>query len=83
MTDWISVKDRLVDRGTGKELLVCNMNQGEVMTLVRWNTIHGRWESKGVPILSLQATHWTVPEPPETEQEADHDRERNRYDQQR
>ena len=64
MSNWIGVKDRPIDRGTGKELLVCDMNQGGVMTLVRWNTIHGYWESKGKPILSLQDTHWMIPELP-------------------
>ena len=41
----------------GTEFLVRNGNQGGVKSLVYWNTIHNRWESKGTPV-SLQDTHW-------------------------
>ena len=34
----------------GEEFLTCNMNQGGVKRLVSRNTLHGYWQSKGVPI---------------------------------
>jgi len=42
----------------GKEILVCNMRQGGVMSLIRWNKTHSYWLNKGEVILSMQATHW-------------------------
>jgi hypothetical protein len=43
---------------TGEEVLVVNTKQGNVKQLVRWNKVRGYWESKGEPILSLQADYW-------------------------
>ena len=43
---------------TGEEFLVRYNNQGGVKELVSWNKIHGHWQTKGVAIVSLQATHW-------------------------
>jgi len=42
----------------GTEFLARNNNQGGVKTLISWNKIHGYWQSKGKPILSMQDTHW-------------------------
>jgi hypothetical protein len=41
----------------GSEFVAANANQGFVKTLVKWNTIHGFWESKGSSI-NMQDTHW-------------------------
>jgi len=47
----------------GTEILTRNGNQGGVKRLIKWNTTHGYWQSKGEPILNLQDTHWLkIPE---------------------
>lgn len=57
----------------GKEILVCNIRQGSITQLVRWDKIHGYWVSKGKPDLHFQWTHWTpifnkpTPPSPQTE----------------
>jgi hypothetical protein len=43
----------------GKEILVCNTNQGNVKQLVRYDKIHNRWLCKGESI-NLQADLWTI-----------------------
>ena len=42
----------------GEEFLVRYGKQGGVKELVFWNTIHNHWQTKGVAIIFLQATHW-------------------------
>lgn len=44
---------------TGEEVLVCNTKQGSILTLIKWDTIHKRWLSKGKLITSLQDDYWT------------------------
>ena len=53
---WQDIKTAPKD---GTEFLTKNLNQGGVLELVSWNTIHGYWQSKGKAI-SMQATHWLV-----------------------
>ena len=43
---------------TGEEILVCNMKQGGVLTLINWDTIHKYWKSKGELVLHNQADYW-------------------------
>ena len=43
---------------TREEILVCNIKQGGVLQLIRWNSIHKHWQSKG-QFDSGQWTHWT------------------------
>ncbi len=45
----------------GTEILVCNMRQGGIKSLISWSRVHKVWKSKGVSILSMQATHWMPP----------------------
>lgn len=39
----------------GTEILVRYPLQGNVKKLVNWNTVHGYWQSKGLPELGLEA----------------------------
>ena len=52
--EWQSIKTLPKD---GAEYLTVNNKQGNILSLVNWNTIYGYWESKGKAI-SMQATHW-------------------------
>lgn len=45
---------------TGHEILVCNVNQGSIIQLIRWNRIHEYWEHRGEPDIFPQWTHWTA-----------------------
>lgn len=51
---------------TGEEVLVCNIKQGSVLSLIRWNEIYKTWQCKGVIIESMQADCWTRIDKPKT-----------------
>ncbi len=42
-----------------EEYLVCNVNQGRIIQLVSWNTVHNCWKCKGRVLTHFQWTHWT------------------------
>lgn len=44
----------------GGEFLACFVRQGNVVQVVKWNALHGFWQSKGEPLIgfSTNATHW-------------------------
>jgi len=44
---------------TGETILVCNTKQRGVLKLIRWFSVHKRWESNTGPIYNLQADYWT------------------------
>ena len=39
----------------GSEVLICFVDQGQVLKLVRFNLVHGYWVSKGTPELGLNS----------------------------
>lgn len=44
----------------GSEFLACYARQGNVKQIVKWNTLHGYFSSKGEPLpgFTTNATHW-------------------------
>ena len=42
----------------GTEFLACWPQQGHVVQLISWNRIHGYWQSKGQPKVSMHAKLW-------------------------
>lgn len=42
----------------GQEVLVCNVRQGGVKQLVRWNKLYKYWQIKTLEDLYFQWTHW-------------------------
>ena len=55
--EWEQIKTAPKD---GREILVCNMNQGGVMRLIYWYRTENQWREKGNVIVCLQDTHWTL-----------------------
>lgn len=63
MAEWISVKDRLPEKG---ERVLCTDGHGvfEQYRIER-NEIHGEWQRCGLPALLQRVTHWMpLPKPP-------------------
>lgn len=64
--DWLDI-EKVEPPKTGEEFLTCNMRQGGVLRLVRFDRVHDRWMCKG-EVIFLQETHWMrIPAKPSNE----------------
>ncbi len=62
---WIPVKSNIPK--DGKEYLCCNLRQGGVLRLLRWDKVHRRYQCKDKIVIFPQDTHYFLPTLPGSE----------------
>ena len=81
--EWISVEDKRIPTD-GKEYLTINMNQGGVILIISWNTIHKYYQSKGKYVSHLSSgnagTHWQPLPPHPTDKSVPQQDAKERYE---